>query len=281
MNWLRLHHEARTDKKLDALTDAQFRVWFNLLCFSGEQAERGTIAFDDIDVLAVEVARGDVELLEGTIQRCVKLKMMTRDSGSIAFTSFEKRQYDKPSDAPERVAERVRKHRELKRNADVTPRNAIDTETDTKPETEPEAKRVSVITHTAKPARTPEPTSKYDKLMPLFEAYCRGVKINPNSAEMEKRRHLGYSELEPVMDLITPEKMERLAAWVLADWQAGGITKTPGVGRVLEHESEFDRVGGQPSIPRGDRPNSRAPTRLDQSRNTLSELEALARGEKR
>jgi len=138
MNWLRLHHEARTDKKLAALSDAQFRVWFNLLCFSGEQPERGRIGFDDIDVLAIEVAGGDAELLQATIERLVKLKMVDGSDGILAFTNFEKRQYDKPSDTPERVAERVKKHREHQRNADVTPCNTIETETEAKTETENE-----------------------------------------------------------------------------------------------------------------------------------------------
>lgn len=141
MNWLRLYHEARTDKKLNSLTDAQFRVWFNLLCFSGEQPERGRIQFDDLDLLAVEVANGDADLLSETIGRLVKLKILETSEGEAAFVNFEKRQYDKPSDTPERVAERVRQHRERQRNAaqtpcnaDVTPSNALDTERDTETE---------------------------------------------------------------------------------------------------------------------------------------------------
>lgn len=164
MNWLRLHHEARTDKKLAALTDAQFRVWFNLLCFSGEQVDRGTVGFEDIDVLAVEVAGGDTELLQATIERLTKLKMIESDEGEITFRNFEKRQYDKPSDTPERVSERVRNHRERQRNADVTPRNAIDTETEAKTEPESETERTENETlgqnGSENPPSEPDPPAK-------------------------------------------------------------------------------------------------------------------------
>lgn len=131
MQWLRLYSEARVDRKLQTLSDAQFRVWFNLLCFANEQRERGRFMLDDLDVLAIEVAGGDVELLQSTLDRLEKLKILSVDAESCEFRNFEKRQYDKPSDRPERVAERVRKHRATKRNADVTPCNALYTDTDT------------------------------------------------------------------------------------------------------------------------------------------------------
>lgn len=136
MNWLRLHHEARNDKKLQALSDKQFRVWFNLLCYSGEQKDRGVIVFDDPYLLAIEVSRGDVDLLLTTIAQLVKLRIITSEIDQVAFINFNKRQYDKPSDAPERVAERVAEHRKRQGNApidDVTPRNATVTPRNTHP----------------------------------------------------------------------------------------------------------------------------------------------------
>lgn len=131
MNWMRLYYEARTDKKLQVLSDKQFRVWFNLMVFSAEQPTRGVITYDDLFPLSVEVARGDIALLETTIELLVRLRIIATSSGEITFINFNRRQYSKPSDAPDRVAERVEKHRERQRNADVTRGNADVTTTDT------------------------------------------------------------------------------------------------------------------------------------------------------
>lgn len=122
---MRLYHEARNDKKLATLTDKQFRVWFNLLCLAGEQKTRGIIRYDDPYLLAIEVSRGDVALLERTLELLAKLRIVNVGD-EIAFVNFDKRQYDKPSDTPERVTERVRKHRERQRNADETPGNTTE-----------------------------------------------------------------------------------------------------------------------------------------------------------
>jgi hypothetical protein len=77
-----MYSEARTDRKLDLLTDEEFRIWFNLLCMASESDTRGTLTFDGMDGLAIEVSRGDVESLRKTMSRLVTLKMchVTRDS---------------------------------------------------------------------------------------------------------------------------------------------------------------------------------------------------------
>lgn len=112
MPWFRLYHEARSDAKLRLLLDDEHRVWFDLLCFASEQETRGTIAVgEDRFPLAVEVAHGDVDLLARTLARLVKLRIVTDGGDRIVFIHFPDRQYDKPSDQPDRVAERVARHR--------------------------------------------------------------------------------------------------------------------------------------------------------------------------
>ena len=115
-DWFRVYTEARTDAKLRSLTDAQHRVWFDLLCFAAEQAdERGCIRDYDLDLLAVECAGGDVGRLEDTLARLQKLRIVRIDDTAICFLHFAERQTDKPSDAPERVKERVTAFRERAR----------------------------------------------------------------------------------------------------------------------------------------------------------------------
>ena len=127
----------RNDAKLRTLSDAEHRVWFNLLCCAAEQkGERGSIRDYDADLLAIEVASGDTELLVETLKKLSRLRIIRATGASeITFLKFEERQYDKPSDRPARVKERVQAHREKQKEGvaevnetpdtpDVTPSNA-------------------------------------------------------------------------------------------------------------------------------------------------------------
>jgi hypothetical protein len=113
MQWLRLYSEARTDNKLRTLTDAQHRVWFNLLCYAGEQPKRGVIQERESFMLAIECASGDEDLLIETLGILHRLRIIEHlEDGAIHFTAWDDRQYDKPSDRPEATAERKRRSRE-------------------------------------------------------------------------------------------------------------------------------------------------------------------------
>jgi hypothetical protein len=135
MQWFRMHTEARTDRKLDTLTDAEHRVWFGLLCMAGEGPERGTVAFESLDLLALEVAKGDGELLGHTMSRLVTLRIVTARDNEIEFLNWDKRQYDKPSDTPEATRRRKAEERHRKaKSDDVTPSHTTSrpiTDTDT------------------------------------------------------------------------------------------------------------------------------------------------------
>jgi hypothetical protein len=141
MPWFRMFNEARNDAKLRSLTDAEFRVWFNLLCLASEQDERGVIRNAIPFLLAIETCNASVTLCNETLHRLCALRFIEtswyhadtaidgdEDTVTIRFLNWEKYQAGKPSDAPERVAERVKAHRERTKdagNADVTPRNAL------------------------------------------------------------------------------------------------------------------------------------------------------------
>lgn len=125
LQWFRMYSEARTDKKLETLTDPQHRVWFNLLCYAAEQEARGTLPADDLELLAIEVARGDLILLQDTLQALAKLRIVAEDEDGLEFMNFARRQYDKPSDMPDSTRERKRRSRSVHAlSRDVTPCHA-------------------------------------------------------------------------------------------------------------------------------------------------------------
>jgi len=124
MKWFRMYYEARNDKKLALLSDAQHRTWFWLLCFAAEQeGHRGVIQGYTDKLLAVEVCGGDVDLLNATLAILDEYRITERNAEGITFIAFRKRQYDKPSDEPEAIAERVIRHR----NAKCVSRNDLST----------------------------------------------------------------------------------------------------------------------------------------------------------
>lgn len=124
MDWFRFYTEVRNDNKLRLLSDAQHRVWVHLMCLAGEQEQRGTlVGFSDF-LLAAEVANGDIELYRATRDLLIELRILQRGPDeSLSFINWQKRQYVKPSAEPERVRERVAKHRASVKASTETPVN--------------------------------------------------------------------------------------------------------------------------------------------------------------
>lgn len=133
LQWFRMYAEARTDAKLRSLSDAEFRVWFNLLCYAAEsENQRGTVDLSDPFIVALEVAGGDEELLSRVCHALSRLRIVEERDGIVTFINFTRRQYDKPSDTPEKTRERKQKSRANTRDSgekppmsrDVTPGHA-------------------------------------------------------------------------------------------------------------------------------------------------------------
>jgi hypothetical protein len=83
---------------------------------------------------------------------------------------------------------------------------------------------------------------------------------------------------------MTPERMRELTAFCRRRRAADGITHIPNIDLVFLEESAFDAwdEAGRPetfTAPVPLRPQARAPTRTEESRHTLSRLQAIARGD--
>ena len=125
--WFRVYTELRTDSKMEFLDDHQFRIWMNLLCMAAESKMRGTVVASDgkpypIPVLSKALRTVDRKL-KAALTLFERLDMVAITDGGIAIKHFLDRQYDKPSDTPNRTAERKQKSRQNKEesHADVTP----------------------------------------------------------------------------------------------------------------------------------------------------------------
>jgi DnaD/phage-associated family protein len=208
MKWFRLYSEARNDAKLRYLTDSEFRVWFNLLCFAAEQVERGAIPAMSTTLLSVEVASGDRELLESTLEKLQELQIVFIDEGdSIEFVSWQKRQYEYESDKPENVRKRVKRHRERQKkrrcnddvtssNENVTSKKRAETPPDTDPDTDPDTE-VPVLPPnppSSKEGRTPADPLPSDPMQPVTQFLVTNL-----------------------IPTASPYQVDRLAAWAEDD----------------------------------------------------------------
>ncbi len=176
MPWFRMYYEARKDAKLRTLGDAEFRVWFNLLCMAAEnEDERGTVDCSNPFLLAIEVAGGDEELLERTCHALSRLEILVQRDTAYVFVRWGVRQYDKPSDQPERTRERKQRSRAKAQQAsqesapepvrvrEVTPSHALDTDTDT------EEISANALVRTRPEVRTAKPPP--DEFMAVWSVY--------------------------------------------------------------------------------------------------------------
>lgn len=139
MKWFKLHSEFSHDPKLATFSKVERCDLIDLLCLANESDQRGLVDLDKEDIAAtLSLSLDEYEAFEDKLTR---KGIVTRTDDGLAICNWEKRQYQKPSDAPERVAERVAKHRESIRNTDCnayeTPCNALDTDTDTETEETP------------------------------------------------------------------------------------------------------------------------------------------------
>jgi hypothetical protein len=77
----------------------------------------------------------------------------------------------------------------------------------------------------------------------LFDGYCQGVGILPNSAEYVRRFNFASADLPaPVLTTETPVRLEAIGRYLLNRYAEGGIRKTPTLAQVIEAGAEYDRL---------------------------------------
>ena len=271
MKWFKLHAEVRNDAKLRALNGEQYRVWLNLLCYSSEMNERGCIDSVDRDLLAIECAAGDVDLLNETVEKLIKLRIVkvTIATQSICFVNFSKRQYENPSSTPARVQGRVNKFREksvtatvetpivesitpsngvvTNCNGFVTGKNASETDTDTETDTDSDTEKES-IAETPLPQKATSPRADTGKALQLiaFAEFYASYPVKKAKQDAE-RAWLKISPSETLRTLI----MAGLAtAKSSQEWSDDGGKYIPHPATFLNHcrwEDTYRPIGSRPA----------------------------------
>lgn len=141
--WFRCYTEIKRDRKLRRLPISYRWIWVVVLAMAKESPVQGKLLISEnipatIEDIADEAA-ADIEETEQAIQKFIEQDMMHEENGVLVLTNWDKRQFVSDSST-----ERVRKHRERKRetfqeryiNSDVTPPEAEAESRDQRSETE-------------------------------------------------------------------------------------------------------------------------------------------------
>ena len=127
--WFKLHHELPDDIKLRRFTPQEKWAWVVLLCLASKGKTRGVIDADDDDIAEYCEFNSTQDWLYFRDKLIAKGMLEIGGSGCLEILHWKDRQYDKPSDRPEAVNARVRKHRESKKAKQAkqseTPCNAL------------------------------------------------------------------------------------------------------------------------------------------------------------
>lgn len=126
MRWFRFYDEALDDPKVQRLSHESFHVWVNLLCVASRNS--GHIPEDMTDLafsMRMQPAR-----LDSQIRTLIAAGLIDRDDG-LRPHNWDGRQYESDSSA-----ERMRRHRQRKRDGEVTSHVTVGDDRSDVPDTE-------------------------------------------------------------------------------------------------------------------------------------------------
>lgn len=125
MKWFRLYHDMPADRKLLKFSAQQKWAWVVLLCVASESKQRGYVLNESDDEMAEYCDFDSPQDYQFFLDKLRQKGMIEHCSGGFKISHWEERQYEKESDKPNAVRERVRRHREKKKLENETPCNAL------------------------------------------------------------------------------------------------------------------------------------------------------------
>lgn len=109
--WFRFYDEALDDPKVQRLPDALYRRWTDFLCVASRNGGRIT---GDVESLAFMIRQTPAKT-KAAVSALVAAGLLDKDGDGYTPHGWRTRQYDSDSSA-----ERMRRHRERRRDGDVT-----------------------------------------------------------------------------------------------------------------------------------------------------------------
>lgn len=147
MKWFKLHHDLPDDIKLRRFSPQEKWAWVVLLCLASKSKDRGIIQADNDDIADYCEFNSTQDWLYYRDKLIQKGMLEFNGDGNLLICHWEDRQYEKPSDRPSAIKERVDRHRAKKKAEVETPCNALqpqcnatDTDTEIRSETDPKIK---------------------------------------------------------------------------------------------------------------------------------------------
>lgn len=264
MQWLRLYDDVLDDPKIQQLSPVLFKHWINLLCLANKGSPRGTLPHGHDLAFRLRVSPTKASDL---VREFYNLGLLDVDGDVMKPHNWDERQ--RKSD---NVAERVAKHRgNVTRNV-TTPLAVTPPDTDTDTEQKQTQRVPPVIPQKPEPPK-PEPSHipkprtdrqkaadvLYERRFAIFEAYCRGVGMHPESVSGQQSKSRSLNTLTvPILDSpeCEPGVVEALTIYTVSayDWRHG--KKTPSLAEVLAAFPEWDQAGRPERVDR----QPRAPT---------------------
>jgi len=227
--WIKLYTEIMRDPKMGRLTDRQFRTCINLFTLAGTTDDDGKLP--PLEDIAWHLRSDEASLL-ADLEALARVNIVEQVDDTWIVRKWAERQAKAPSDQPERIAQRVRNHRERKRNESVTTlQPGVTTpETDTDTETDTDKKR-EVAAGAASPAEQPQAAESKQPNNTFLLATALGqvckMEFAPNKGRLLKEAKLLLSCTDPAPEpalLIQHygydgHVKEQAAWWWVTDWR--------------------------------------------------------------
>ena len=283
MPWFRLYPEILKDPKIRRFTTVQKWLWVTAMCEAAQSTERGKlfiadgIEYTDDDLAqASGIHPSEWDQAKGFIDLCVTLKMMERHAdGGVTLLNFTSRQYQKPSDSPEKTKERKRRQRAKEaatkkeqpsenvgmstfpsseqighanvtpESREVTPCHAIDTDTDTDSDTDS-------YTETEERELLPPLPSSSQKHEPVV-VVVGGRDLHVYKSVIDQYKHyFAYDPNQTIMNLLhsylDDEVQMDMLAWAMRDAAEKGKSWHYAKGTIENLFSRGNRTAEQAEI---------------------------------
>lgn len=227
MQWFRLYDDIINDPKILRLDETLRWRYISLLCIVSKNSERGYIP-DDEDVCLM--MRIDANEWADTKLKLIDRGLINRNEGKLLINGWFKRQYSSDD-----AAERVRKHREMKRYGNVTV---------TPPDTETDQIRTD--------AEEEAPPSRRGALDPTADTFQRALSLTNEKLSLTTERRRVLVDVLNNKDIGIPNFMLAVKNLVGSSWPTKSLTYF--LDNKFEAVNRVDRFANAPPVDGGNSP---------------------------